>query len=224
MRLSRIAAIVISALPAACLSAGESKPQALAVFTGSEFAGGAKDLFGAVMDGEPVNYVYAEPTGARSRMQVRFDVKQIPAEPLFVDIKGRDDDAPGQCTIAIELNGVVLFEGRSAFPSRGFETRRFAIPAGVLKTGENTLAILNREKEGTLGMPPWFQVAACVVGPEKYVIRRDLTKDFSVTLPETIEPLPTPLPPGKEPGFKFRGTKGWMWTPPQYLAEVPVLA
>ncbi|MGB9624863.1 MAG: beta-N-acetylglucosaminidase domain-containing protein [Phycisphaerae bacterium] len=224
MRLSRIAAIAISALPAACLSAGKPKPQALAAFAGSEFAGGAKDLFGAVMDGEPVNYVYAQPTGDRSRMQVVFHVNRIPAEPLFVHIKGRDDDAPGQCTIAIELNGVVLFVGRSAFSPRGFETRRFPIPAGALKTGENTLAIINREKEGRLGMPPWFQVAACVVGPEECVIRRDPTKDFSVTLPETVEPLPTPLPPGKEPGFKFRGTKGWMWTPQQYMAEIPVLA
>jgi len=224
MRLTWIAGIAVSALSAASLSAGEPRPQALAAFTGSEFLGGAKDLFGAVMDGEPVNYVYAQPTGGRSRMQVKFTVKQVPAEPLFIHIKGRDDDYRGQCTIAIELNGTVVFEGRNDFPSRKFDTRRFAIPAGVVKPGENTLAIVNREKKGTLGMPPWFQVAACVVGPEEYVIRRDLTKDFSVALPEKIEPLPTPLPPGREPGFKFRGTKGWMWTPPQYLSEIPVLA
>jgi len=50
------------------------------------------------------------------------------------------------------------------------------------------------------------------------------TQDFRVRLPDTVREFPEPLPAGKEPGFKFRGTKGWMWTPEQYLAEIPVLA
>jgi len=45
-----------------------------------------------------------------------------------------------------------------------------------------------------------------------------------VVLPEQKRPYPQPLPPGVEPGFRIRGTKGWNWTPEQYLAEVPVLA
>ena len=60
--------------------------------------------------------------------------------------------------------------------------------------------------------------------PEKYVIRRDLHKDFWVTLPAEKRPFPEPLPEGKPPGFKIRGTKGWMWTPQQTMAEIPVLA
>lgn len=48
--------------------------------------------------------------------------------------------------------------------------------------------------------------------------------DFVVTLPAAERPFPEPLPPGKSPAFKWRGTKGWMWTPEQYLAEIPVLA
>ena len=44
-------------------------------------------------------------------------------------------------------------------------------------------------------------------------------------LPDTPKTLPEPLPAGqKEPGFKLRGIKGWMWKPEQYLAEIPVLA
>jgi len=46
-----------------------------------------------------------------------------------------------------------------------------------------------------------------------------------VKLPEMRRALPQPLPAGrKEPGFKLRGIKGWMWKPEQYLAEIPVLA
>ncbi len=52
----------------------------------------------------------------------------------------------------------------------------------------------------------------------------DVAKGFSVDLPKEMRPLPEPLGPGQQPGFKIRGTKGWMWTPEQYLAEIPVLA
>lgn len=57
------------------------------------------------------------------------------------------------------------------------------------------------------------------------VARRDITRDFFVTLPKGLRPLPEPLPAGQsEPGFRIRGTKGWNWTAEQYLAEIPVLA
>ena len=191
-------------------------PAALAHFSGAEFQGGAKDLFGSDSDGEQVNYVYALPTGAHATMKVTFPLKSVPPGPLFVHLKGRDDDYPAQSIIAIEMNGRVLFEGRNTFSSKAFETKRFPIPAGVLKEGENALVIVCREKDGKVGMPPWFQVAACVVAPEKYVIRRDLHKNFWVTLPVENRVFPEPLPDGGRPGFKFRGTKGWMWTPQRW--------
>ena len=55
--------------------------------------------------------------------------------------------------------------------------------------------------------------------------RPSIEKEFGVTLPDEVRPLPEPLPAGRTgPSFKFRGTKGWMWTPKQYLAEIPTLA
>lgn len=54
--------------------------------------------------------------------------------------------------------------------------------------------------------------------------RPDITKDFFVDLPKEMRPIPEPLGAGQQPGFRIRGTKGWMWTPEQYLAEIPVLA
>jgi len=52
----------------------------------------------------------------------------------------------------------------------------------------------------------------------------DTHRDFYVKLPVQKQPFPVPLAPGERPGFKFRGTKGWAWTPEQYLAEIPSLA
>jgi hyaluronoglucosaminidase len=51
----------------------------------------------------------------------------------------------------------------------------------------------------------------------------DIHKDFHVRLSDQKRPFPEPLAPGEQPGFKFRGTKGWAWTPEQYLAEIPYL-
>jgi AraC-like DNA-binding protein len=45
-----------------------------------------------------------------------------------------------------------------------------------------------------------------------------------VQLPAQARPFPEPLSAGQsEPGFKFRGTKGWLWRPEQYLEEIPWL-
>ena len=203
---------------------GQAPAPAVADWAGADFAGGAKERFGSLKDGESVNYVYAEPTGADARMQHTFSIAAVPATPMFVHLKGRDDDGPAPCRIAIELNGTMLFEGANTFSASQWQVKRFAIPAGVLKAGENTLVIANRERAGKLGMPPWFMIAACVIGPETYVIRRDVTRDLFVTLPSEKRKLPEPLPAGQEPGFRWRGTKGWFWTPQQYLAEIPVMA
>jgi hyaluronoglucosaminidase len=52
----------------------------------------------------------------------------------------------------------------------------------------------------------------------------DLTTEFEVDLPAVAAPFPVPVKvAGAEPGFKIRGTKGWAWTPEQYLTEIPYL-
>jgi len=52
----------------------------------------------------------------------------------------------------------------------------------------------------------------------------DLHTNFHITLPAQLREFPEPLPAGAQPGFKLRGTKGWAWTPEQYLAEIPFMA
>jgi hypothetical protein len=48
--------------------------------------------------------------------------------------------------------------------------------------------------------------------------------NFHIALPTVKRAFPETLPPGAAPGFKIRGTKGWAWTPEQYLAEIPFIA
>lgn len=215
---------VIVLCAATAMAAGGANAETVICFPGSDFAGGAKDKFGAARQGEMTNFVYARPTGAYSTMAAKFLLSQVPAEPMFVHLKACDDDAAARCGVLITLNGKILWEGRSEFRNGSLEVRQFAIPAGVLKTGDNELVITNTEPKGELGMPPWFMVASCTIAPEKYVFRPEITKDFTVTLPSEKRPLPEPLAEGRKPGFAIRGTKGWAWLPEQYLAEIPVLA
>jgi len=197
---------------------------ALVAFAGTEIEGGAKDVVGTSFAGEEANTIYAQATGARSRLLAKFKVPRVPSSPMFVHLAGRDDDAPAACAIAVRLNGATVFQGPNQFSSARFATRALAIPENALVPGENVLLIECLEKAGTVGAPPWFQVASLVIGPRHYVIARDLHKQFSVSLPSELKPFPEPLPPGKQPGFRWRGTKGWAWSPEQYLQEIPWLA
>ncbi len=67
-------------------------------------------------------------------------------------------------------------------------------------------------------------VGAGAAAPESPAMRPDLHKEFYIQLPAEKHEFPEPLPAGKSPGFKIRGTKGWAWTPEQYMQEIPWLA
>ncbi len=50
-------------------------------------------------------------------------------------------------------------------------------------------------------------------------------RPFELRLPAHVRALPEGSDqPGNRPAFKFRGIKGWAWSPEQYLAEIPVMA
>jgi beta-N-acetylglucosaminidase len=77
----------------------------------------------------------------------------------------------------------------------------------------------------------WVVVAAllCLGGAGGYGQNNTVetgvaTSSLKIQLPSAPSPFPEPLPAGRQPGFKFRGTKGWAWTPEQYLQEIPWLA
>ncbi len=195
---------------------------------GADFDGGAKDRFGSVQHGvAAVNYVYAASTGRSGAMEARFTIGALPAESMFLHVRGRDDDAKGFCPIEIALNGRTLAQGPSGFPSDAWAWKRYAIPKGVLKVGQNELRVVNRSPAGEVGMPPWFMVAQCGIGEKDAALDAapSLEQEFRVRLPDQLRPLPEPLPAGQSsPSFKMRGTKGWLWRPDQYFAEIPTLA
>lgn len=53
--------------------------------------------------------------------------------------------------------------------------------------------------------------------------KTDIHNNFRIVLLETAREIPEPLPPNMEPGFEWRGIKGWMWKPEQYLSEIPIM-
>jgi hypothetical protein len=215
-------ACVASVLPPQATA--QSRP--LVRLFGADFAGGAADLFGGVQHGAArVNYAYAQPTGERSRMTARFPLERVPEEPLLLHLRGRLDDWGTDCPIRVTLNGTVLLEGPNTFADE-WESKRLPIPLGVLRAGENEIVIANTSPQGTVGMPPWFMLAVCAIGTEDCTptVAPSIEEDFVVRLPAEKRPLPEPLPVGRPPGFRLRGTKGWLWRPEQYLSEIPILA
>lgn len=208
-------------LPLSALAAD----QPLAQWTGADFDGGGKKRFGTTHLGvQDANVIYARPTDSMSDLRARFKLDRVPDEAFYLVIKGRDDDGPDRCKIEVTLNGVSVFKGPNPYPANEWRTRSLRIPSGALRTGDNLLAIANIEDDGHSGAPPWFMVASAAIVPERDVQQPDMLSDFQVILPEKQRDYPEPLKDGQEPGFKIRGTKGWGWTPEQYLEEIPLLA
>jgi len=225
LRLAGAAALLTLAL--APFGAAQDSTGVLVDLEGTDFAGGAQSQFGSTQYGERhANYVYAKPTGAFATMAARFTLAAVPEVALSLHLRACNQDTGGQCAVAITLNGQALFSGPNRFPPAAFRWERYGIPTGCLRVGENELGIACLEEQGSLGQPPWFMVARGVVGtantpPEA---RPRLEQDFHVDLPPALLPLPTPLAEGRQPGFALRGTKGWLWRPEQYQAELPALA
>lgn len=196
----------------------------VANFKGSDFRNGANQRYGLNHQGRSeVNYVYAGSNGAESSMTATFLLDKIPAKKLVLTLDARDDDSASPCDVSLSLNDTVLFSGKGVFPKK-WSRKRFDIPDGTLKTGDNTIKITNLESNGPSGNAPWFMVARCSVADENYKMPTAVGfPKYTVTLPETMRDYPEPLPAGKESPFKIRGTKGWCWTPEQYLSEIPVL-
>jgi hypothetical protein len=171
-----------------------------------------------------VNYVYAKPTGALASMHASFVFKSEPAEQMALLLDAKENDGTLGCKIEIKLNDTVLLSGPNGFP-KIWRVRAFDIPKSVLRVGTNTVTIRSLEETGRAGLQPWFMVSRCGIGPAGTSLPRLVSfRKYSVSLPKKARPIPETLPPGKKPGFKIRGIKGWNWTANQYLEEIPILA
>ena len=195
-------------------------------FFGGRFRRGAKGFYGASFYGrQPVNYVYAQPSGPAASMTATFELAAVPAAIHFLALDAMDDDAPEQCHIRISVNDQIIFEGRSGFPDAHWFQGQYRIPDGVLQAGTNRVTIANTEISGSAGVPPWFMLSRAAIGPADYRLPPwPASGQLQVTIPSAPRPFPEPLPEGQTtPGFAFRGIKGWNWDPEQYLAEIPFL-
>jgi hypothetical protein len=209
--------------------AGEAEVKALAEWSGKDFRGGGAARVGSSFYGRgDVNMVYGEAEGGLNEMEARVSVSTTPAEALFLYLLALDGPVSRACDIEIAVNDSVLFKGPSTFSNTGWQLRRFPLKMGLLREGENRITIRNTETGGQAGKPPWFMVAAAAIAGESYDVAHlggEQLPVYRVTLPAERQPMPTPLPAGREaPGFALRGTKGWNWTVEQYLEEIPVLA
>jgi len=219
-------ATILLTLLAASLAADDP---GLVTLKGTDFEGGANEVYGAHHHGmDDVNFIYARPTRERSIMRANFELPQVPKEPMYLYVTACDDDYVSQCEIEIRLNRKLIARGPSGFTDAPvWQTRRFRVPRRALRVGANELLVRSLERKGSLGMPPWFMVAQCVLADANYEPPPDqaVTGELRVKLPRKLRALPRPLPAGHtEPGFAIRGTKGWLWKPEQYLAEIPHLA
>ncbi len=69
-----------------------------------------------------------------------------------------------------------------------------------------------------------YLFAAAIMPGRAGEIPADVHTNFFIKMPAFQREFPEPLVTGAKPGFKIRGTKGWAWTPEQYLAEIPIIA
>jgi hypothetical protein len=81
-----------------------------------------------------------------SAMHAEFRIEgEPPAGPGVLEIEGQDWDNKSAPTtpIQIRVNGRLVFEGPNGFVKQGWSRRRFDLPAGLLKRGENRIEIRN---------------------------------------------------------------------------------
>ncbi|MCW5941345.1 MAG: beta-N-acetylglucosaminidase domain-containing protein [Fimbriimonadaceae bacterium] len=190
--------------------------------TGLDFSGGGSARYFSHYRGERVNFVYALPTGL-SKIEARFRLEKAPMSGLSLHVRALDDETPVPCPIRIALNDTTLFEGSSPFSATYWGVRRYPLPPGALRSGENVLRVENRSVEGEAGMPPWFMVARAAIAEDAFRFPGVDLPALEVTVPAVRRPFPEPLAKGERPGFAIRGIKGWMWPPEAYAEVIPTL-
>lgn len=88
----------------------------------------------------------------------------------MIDVLGLDDELPAAVPITVTLNGAVLYQRDSPFPTwdpdatgNQWGSMTFDIPAGTLLPTGNELAITNDAPSGLVSTPPWVMVVAITV-------------------------------------------------------------
>ena len=121
--------------------------------------------------------------GARSpypSATLRFELDEVPAEPLVLIVDGLDDEWAGANPIALEINGERVYNGDGPFTSwdgntanRGADadwtTVRITMPADLFAEGENTISFRNLSPSADWGVPPYFLLSTARLTVESAV-------------------------------------------------------
>jgi putative membrane-bound dehydrogenase-like protein len=143
----------------------------LADLDGKDFDGGARESYGSSFyNRDPVNFVYAQSTGGRSKIKANFRIAELPKQQVVLHLTAMNDDAGGNIPVSIQLNGTSLHSGNSNYANGKWEVKQFSIPGNALKQGDNELTIENLEPQGPSGGPPWFMIADAAIASPNFKV------------------------------------------------------
>lgn len=142
---------------------GNDKKLQVSAFDPAQFKGAYRrddgKLYGlpnAVLYGTGTNY---------SQGSFAFRATNVPDGALQLAITGLDDERAEHCRLQVVLNGTTIFDAADTFPNtptsdngeggkpRYWGTMTIAVPAGLLREGDNTLVLRNATPGPGLGIP-----------------------------------------------------------------------
>lgn len=101
--------------------------------------------------------------GTGSNNPVMWTTLHLEAAPVRAGrlvLTGQDDDKPGAVKIRVTVNGRSVFEGANTCAEHNWSKQELAIPAGVLKAGDNEIRIATVEQSKAADQG-WFMLAEC---------------------------------------------------------------
>ncbi len=156
---------------------GPPDPETLPVFdpagppltlTGREFEAGGAQLHGYGIHAYPGrikvsdvgNYVYAKGNSPYDRLQGWFRMDEPADADAVLTVTGlRCPEPPGgRIPGEIRINDEVVFSADVPFAEDRLTSHAYAVPAGALRRGVNTITVRNLAPEGRTGSRPWFGI------------------------------------------------------------------
>jgi hypothetical protein len=187
---------------------------------GTDFKG-ADHFRDIVQDRQNVGSIYPVQS-KRNTLTAEFEIEPT-SDEFFVYINGSYYKNPQKHKVNFCINGTSFYKGSSRFSDGKWSWETFTVPSDVL-TEKNTIKLENLEEKGLYGDTGCFMIWQCVISerpvdPEK--VQPDPLEQFGFDLDGGQYNLFTD---GPEPGFKFRGIKGWNFSVQDYLDIIPFMA
>ncbi|MCE5241292.1 DUF4838 domain-containing protein [bacterium] len=99
---------------------------------------------------------------ANPAMWTVLHLDAAPQKPARLVLTAQDDDKPGTVAIRVTVNGQTVFEGPNTCAEHNWSAQEIAVPAGVLKAGDNEIRIVTTQPSKAFDQG-WFMLAECAV-------------------------------------------------------------